>query len=92
MKIMGISDPPAAAPARAGARFGSELRSICVSEADTWTHIRAASPLHISLALSAPQRDYEWSREKAVPSHTVMVVSDAWPVLLHSGDNPAPRK
>ena len=89
MNIMGILTP---AHRRAGARFGSELRSICVSEAETCTHIRAASPLHISLALSAPQRDMSGPVKTLYPLTPVMVVSDAWPVLLHSGDNPAPRK
>ena len=48
---------PAPAPAHAGARFGSELRSICVSEAEAWTHVRAGSPLHNSLAWGALKRD-----------------------------------
>ena len=44
---------------RARARFGSELRSICVSEAEAWTHARAGSPLHIILALGALKRASE---------------------------------
>ena len=62
MKIMGIlapARPAAPPPAHAGARFGSELRCICVSEAEAWTHAREGSPLHISLAWGAPQRYYE---------------------------------
>ena len=44
---------------RARARFGSELRSICVSEAEAWTHARAGSPLHTILALGALKRASE---------------------------------
>ena len=36
-----------------GARFGSELRSICVSEAEAWTHTECDFPLHIALPLGA---------------------------------------
>ena len=37
----------------AGARLGTELRSIFVSQAEVWTHVTAGSPLHTTLSFGA---------------------------------------
>ena len=45
--------PPDKMSRGAGARLGTELRSIFVSQAEVWTHVTAGSPLHTALSFGA---------------------------------------
>ena len=76
-------------------RFGSELRSICISEAENLAHARAGSPLHIMLAWErqwsllgvswgSDFEDRRVPRPKRVFSGTILGIMGNWgePVAL----------
>ena len=62
--ILGLGGIPVGAPQFGlvpcdGTRFGSELRSICISEAEVRTYVRTGSALHINMAVGALKCAYD---------------------------------